>query len=346
MINVMRLANWIITLRALLAAGMSMGLESYAAATRFATRPVRIEGDTPRHMGLAGTTLFAFAVFLTSLQIAADAANSSPSLWNCADPTLQHQLDKTLVQLGLDKAARDKRLGIALVDLTRLDKPRVAQVNGNEMLYAASLPKIAILLGAFVEIEQGEMTLDKDTRDSLTRMIRVSSNQDATRMLNRVGKQRLLRMLQSPRFHLYDPKVNGGLWVGKEYDKSAAYARDPLHHLSHGATPMQTARFYYLLETGRLVSPGLTREMKSMLGDPGIHHKFVKGLADYPDLKIYRKSGTWRQWHADSALIEAQDHRYIIVALADDPEGGHWLSRLIQPIHQFMLATRLASLSH
>ena len=122
--------------------------------------------------------------------------------------------------------------------------------------------------------------------------------------------------------------------------------RDPLHHLSHGATPMQTARFFYLLETGRLVGTRLTREMKSMLGDPGIHHNFVKGFADYPDVRIYRKSGTWRQWHADSALVEAQDHRYIIVALTGDPDGGHWLSRLIQPIHLFMVATRLASSSH
>jgi beta-lactamase class A len=211
------------------------------------------------------------------------------------------------------------------------------------MLYAASLPKIAILLGAFVEIEQGEMKLDTDTRESLTRMIRVSSNADATRMLNRVGKQRLLGMLQSRKFDLYDPKVNGGLWVGKEYGKSAAYKRDPLHNLSHGATAMQTARFYYMLETGKLVGPRLTREMKSMLGNPGIHHKFVKGLADYPDAKIYRKSGSWRQWHADSAIVEAQGHKYIIVALAESPNGGAWLSRLIQPIHQFMVPTRLAS---
>jgi beta-lactamase class A len=83
--------------------------------------------------------------------------------------------------------------------------------------------------------------------------------------------------------------------------------------------------------------------MKSMLGNPGIHHKFVKGLADYPDAKIYRKSGSWRQWHADSAIVEAQGHKYIIVALAESPNGGAWLSRLIQPIHQFMVPTRLAS---
>ena len=70
----------------------------------------------------------------------------------------------------------------------------------------------------------------------------------------------------------------GGLWVGKEYGKSPAYQRDPLHNISHGATALQTARFYYLLETGRLVGPKLSREMKRMLGKPGIEHKFVKGL--------------------------------------------------------------------
>jgi len=295
------------------------------------------------HMRIIRAALFGVIAAVMSSQPMADTTTTSPSLWKSFDSSLQRKLNTTLTKLGLNKAVNDKKLSVALVDITRLNKPRVAAVNGDEMLYAASLPKIAILLGAFVEIEQGEMKLDTDTRESLTRMIRVSSNADATRMLNRVGKQRLLGMLQSRKFDLYDPKVNGGLWVGKEYGKSAAYKRDPLHNLSHGATAMQTARFYYMLETGKLVGPRLTREMKSMLGNPGIHHKFVKGLADYPDAKIYRKSGSWRQWHADSAIVEAQGHKYIIVALAESPDGGAWLSRLIQPIHQFMVPTRLAS---
>jgi beta-lactamase class A len=294
-------------------------------------------------MRIIRAALFGVIAAVMSSQPMADTTTTSPSLWKSFDSSLQRKLNTTLTKLGLNKAVNDKKLSVALVDITRLNKPRVAAVNGDEMLYAASLPKIAILLGAFVEIEQGEMKLDTDTRESLTRMIRVSSNADATRMLNRVGKQRLLGMLQSRKFDLYDPKVNGGLWVGKEYGKSAAYKRDPLHNLSHGATAMQTARFYYMLETGKLVGPRLTREMKSMLGNPGIHHKFVKGLADYPDAKIYRKSGSWRQWHADSAIVEAQGHKYIIVALAESPDGGAWLSRLIQPIHQFMVPTRLAS---
>ena len=305
-----------------------------------------ISGRIVRYMCAIRSFLFGVLTLAASTASFADGLDGFPTLWESHDPGLQRQLDKTLADLGLDAAVRSKQLSVTLVDITDLEEPREASVNGDEMLYAASLPKIAILLGAFVEIEQGHMDLDTDTRSSLTRMIRKSSNADATRMLNKVGKDRLLEILQSSSYRLYDPQVNGGLWIGKEYGKSGAYQRDPLHNLSHGATSMQAARFYYLLETGQLVDPGLTREMKTMLGNPGIKHKFVKGLADYPEARIFRKSGSWSRWHADSAIVEADGHKYIIVALAENKRGGLWLSRLIKPIHEFMVPRKLASASH
>jgi beta-lactamase class A len=198
------------------------------------------------------------------------------------------------------------------------------------MMYAASLPKIAILLGAFERIANGDMTLDDKTQEKLGLMIRNSSNQAATEILNQVGKAYLADLLQSPRYRLYDPERNGGLWVGKEYSKSGAWKRDPLHNLSHGATALQVARFYYMLQTGQLVSPEHSQQMKAILADPAIKHKFVKGLeSKHLDSRIYRKSGTWKQYHSDSAIIEHDGHRYIAVALAKSPLGGKWLSDLI-----------------
>jgi beta-lactamase class A len=260
---------------------------------------------------------------VSSHQLPADLAQS-------CDPKLQKGLQQCLVELKLDKAARHKSLSIVLVDITDPASPRMAYINPNEMMYAASLPKIAILLGAFERVANGQMTLDETTREKLALMIRNSSNQAATEMLNKVGKAWLAALLQSPRYRLYDPQKNGGLWVGKEYSKAGAWKRDPLHHLSHGATALQVARFYYLLQTGRLVSPELSRQMKTILGDPAINHKFVKGLKSvYPDSRIYRKSGTWHEYHADSAIIEHDGRRYIAVALAKSPHGGEWLSELI-----------------
>jgi beta-lactamase class A len=251
-------------------------------------------------------------------------------LTETCDPKLQKGLYQCLSSLNLAKAVNRKSLSIVLVDITDPSFPRMAHVNPNEMMYAASLPKIAILLGAFERIANGEMTLDAATQEKLALMIRNSSNHAATEILNKVGKAYLARLLQSPRYRLYDPQKNGGLWVGKEYSKSGTWKRDPLHNLSHGATALQVARFYYLLQTGRLVSPEISRKMKTILGNPAIEHKFVKGLKSvHPNSRIYRKSGTWRQYHSDSAIIEHDGRRYIAVALAKSPRGGKWLSDLI-----------------
>jgi beta-lactamase class A len=258
------------------------------------------------------------------------AADPPDLLETTCDPELQQGLQDCLKNLKLDRAAEKKVLSVVLVDITDPENQRLAYTNPNHMMYAASLPKIAILLGAFEKIAAGQMALDEETRQKLTRMIRNSSNSAATEMLNRVGKAYLAELLQSPQYRLYDKSKNGGLWVGKEYAKKGAWQRDPLHNLSHGATALQAARFYYLLETGRLVSPAYSREMKRMLADPAINHKFVKGIKSaHPDAQIYRKSGTWRQYHADSGIIEHDGRRYIAVALAASPEGGRWLSELI-----------------
>lgn len=253
-----------------------------------------------------------------------------PSLESCADSDLQQRLEKSLARLKLDRAAAGGELAVALVDITDPAAPRLAMVNGDRMMYAASLPKIAILFGAFERIARDELTFDGRLRAALTNMIRFSSNRAATEVLNLVGKPFLARLLQSPAYRLYDPDRGGGLWVGKDYGKAPAWQRDPLHHLSHGATAFQVARFYYLLETGRLVSPEMSREMKQILGNPGIRHKFVKGLAQTsPDARIYRKSGTWGEYHADSAIVEHDGRRYIAVALARSAAGGQWMSSLI-----------------
>ena len=281
---------------------------------------------------------FIVILILVSLPVGAVKTHGYPRLWDSFDPNLQIRLTQILFGLGHKKAIEKNKLAVVLVDISRLEKPRVAAANGNYMIYAASIPKLAILLGAFIEIRDGRMALDDEVRESLTQMVRVSSNRDANLMLNRIGKEHLLEILQSEEILLYDPKTNGGLWIGKEYGKTPAFHRDPLHNLSHGATAMQVARFYYLLETEQVLSEQLSAEMKAMLGNPGIQHKFVKGLEKYPEAKIYRKSGSWHQWHGDSALIESGDRKYIIVGLAEDRQGGVWLRRLIQPIHELMMS--------
>mgnify|MGYP001546169829 FL=1 len=131
-------------------------------------------------------TLLVMLVFVSP--VLAENKDGYPLLWNSHDAALQQQLDGIMDRLGYHKAITDKRLAVVLVDITDLRKPRVAEVNGNRMIYAASIPKLAILLGAFVEFREGNLELDADTQTSLTQMIRYSSNKEATRMLNLIGK--------------------------------------------------------------------------------------------------------------------------------------------------------------
>lgn len=279
---------------------------------------------------------------------AAPPQHKYPALREAKNPALQNQLEKHLKRLNLDGAVHRGDLAVALVDVTDPEHPSLASVNGDQMMYAASLPKIAILLAAFERVHEGKLQLNAENRQLMTDMIRHSSNSAATALIRKVGREYINTVLRSPKYRLYDTHYNGGLWVGKEYASGVAYHRDPLHNLSHGATAIQVARFYYMLETGQLVSPELSREMKAILGDPAIHHKFVKGLmAASPDAQIYRKSGTWRNWHADSAIVEHAGRTYIAVALAESPKGGEWLSNLICELDGIILQQplRTASLS-
>lgn len=276
--------------------------------------------------------VYLFTLLIITLFFVAPASTQSedPSLGESCDPRLQKALVTRLGSLHLQNATERKQLSVVVVDITDTSSPRMAYVNPNEMMYAASLPKIAILLGAFEKIASGEMDLNDETLEKLKLMIRYSSNAAATEILHRVGMDYLAELLQSPRYRLYDPERNGGLWVGKDYAKAPAWKRDPLHNLSHGATALQVARFYYLLETGQLVSPELSKLMKSILADPAVEHKFVKGLKDIqPDSEIYRKSGTWGPYHSDSAIVEHHGRRYIAVALAKSSKGERWLQKLI-----------------
>ena len=79
--------------------------------------------------------------------------------WSSKDRTLQAGLEEILRRQGLTEAARNGRLAVAVADITDSKAPRVATVNGDRMMYAASLPKIAILLGAFERIAAGKMFL-------------------------------------------------------------------------------------------------------------------------------------------------------------------------------------------
>jgi beta-lactamase class A len=169
-------------------------------------------------------------------------------------------------------------------------------------------------------------------------MIRVSSNEAATRMMDAVGMAKIEAVMRDPQFGFYDESQGGGLWVGKRYASTGPRRGDPMYNISHGATVTQVARFFYQLAEGHLISEQRSAEMLSDLSDPGIHHKFVAAIERRaPRARVFRKSGSWKTWHADSVLVQGPDWRnYILVALVESSDGEAILQALLPAVEEIL----------
>lgn len=270
------------------------------------------------------------AVFRSSTPVTADIAPSTLVL-PARSVELQAALEEVLAEASFSSLVKRRLLSVSLVDLSDPSMVRYAGVDDDHMRYAASLPKIGILLGLFDQIDQGTIAYTPRLREQVERMIRHSSNPESTALLRLVGFQSVANTLRNPRYQLYSPDRNGGIWVGRDYGGWIGLWRpDPLHGISHGATTRQVARFFTMLDQDRLVSPWACTEMKRILGESEFHHKFVLGLErERPGSRIYRKSGTWKNWHADAALVERDGKKYVAVALLESPAGASVLPELI-----------------
>jgi beta-lactamase class A len=224
-----------------------------------------------------------------------------------------------------------KRMCVGLIDLRDPNNVRFARINGNHMMYAASLPKIAVLLAATDAIDKGELEETEEIKSDMRLMIARSNNEATTNMIDRVGFGKIENVMRDPKYGFYNEETGGGLWVGKRYASTGPRVGDPLKNISHGATVAQVCRYYYLLCFGKLVSFERSKDMLGYLGDPELHHKFVNTLDQVaPTAKVYRKSGSWQNFHSDSALVWGADwHKYILVALVEDKEGETIMRDLI-----------------
>jgi beta-lactamase class A len=241
------------------------------------------------------------------------------ALRDFANESLQDQLKaRILANPVWAKLYRSKKLSIGLVDMQEETQPRFATLNGRHMMYAASLPKIAVLAAAQDAIERGELEETEQIRRDMRLMIAKSNNAATTRMIDLVGFEHIERTMTSPELKLYDPEFGGGLWVGKRYAAGGRRYPDPIKGISHAATAEQVCRYFYLLANGRLISEEASREMMSYLVDPELHHKFVNTLDRIaPNATVYRKSGSWSVFHADVAMVQGPERNYIMTALVE-----------------------------
>lgn len=265
-----------------------------------------------------------------------------PGLRSLENAALKKQLSVALnANPTWRRLIKEKRLSVGIVDMSNQDNVKYANVNGRHMMYAASLPKIAVLAAAHDAIERGELKESAEVKSDMRLMIAKSNNAATTRMIDRLGFNKIARTMTDPELKLYDPVYGGGLWVGKRYAAGGKRSPDPMKGISHAATTEQICRYFYLLANGELISEASSEKMRAYLVDPELHHKFVNTLDKVaPKAKVYRKSGSWSTFHADVAMVQGAKRNYIITALVDDA-GGEQICRDLALVLDRLLAKKV-----
>jgi beta-lactamase class A len=238
------------------------------------------------------------------------------------DPGLQKKVVTIDAGLRRKYGMTAGQTSVGVLDLQTL---RLALIHPDHEEYAASVPKVGILL-AYFQLHPGAAThLDARTRHELGLMAKISSNEMAAKFSRELGLREIQKVINS--YHLYDTNHGGGIWVGKHYGPGAERIGDPLNNYSHAATVRQLLRFYLLLEQGKLVSPEASKTMREIFASTDIPHndiKFVRALKGR-NLQIIRKWGTWENWHHDTADITGPGRHYVLVALTNHPKGDEYL---------------------
>lgn len=290
---------------------------------------------------------FLATIFCSYSQLPIKSTNAQlKPLTSVVDRSLQLDIEKELQKNPHWKALiKQKKMAVGIVDLRNVNQPKFARINGNHMMYAASLPKIAVLLAAMDAIEKGELEETDEVKADMRLMISKSNNAASTRMIDRVGYEKLEAVMTDPKYGFYDEEKGGGLWVGKRYGGGGDTNREPLKNLSHAASVTQVCRYYYMLANGELVSRKRSEQMLEIMENPDLHHKFISVLDKIaPNASVYRKSGSWKTYHSDSVLVWGKDpnRRYILVALIDDPSGDQIIRDLVKPIEKVLKVNQTA----
>ncbi|MFM1748554.1 MAG: hypothetical protein RLZZ188_2220 [Verrucomicrobiota bacterium] len=218
------------------------------------------------------------------------------------------------------------------VGLLDLRTARLAWRRPDAIEYAASVPKVGILLAWFAAHGEAAAAADPATRRALGEMIKRSDNETATRFSRELGIARVQAALDAHGF--YDAARGGGIWFGKHYGRDSERVRDPVGGHTHAAAVRQLLRFYLLLEQDRLLSAAASAAMRDVFRSPEIpqvEDRFVKGLAGR-EREIRRKSGWWEEWSHDTAVVSGGGRHYLLVALTRHPRGTAYLEGLVSAV--------------
>ncbi len=108
------------------------------------------------------------------------------------DAALQRRLEEIDARLREKHGMSTEQSAVGVLDLRR---PRVAMIHPDRIEYAASVPKIGILLAYFALHPEAAASLDAETEHELGLMVKASSNEMAAKHSRSMGLREILQVL-------------------------------------------------------------------------------------------------------------------------------------------------------
>jgi hypothetical protein len=253
-----------------------------------------------------------------------------------ADTALAAQLKGIVSSLGLDRdfdVGEDgvEQISLAVIDMTTRI-PRLAGVHYTNFIYPASVYKMYVAAEVLEQVSLGKYSLwtpilvnppncvDKgkemlqDPRPLLREGDTVTVNYLLDLMITRSDNTAANCLIDLATRESINGLMRRNGWEGSEVTRKFLSRRyeDPGYEKIRGTETcaLHAADFMYKIETGRLVNPWVSQQMKSFLGRQLDTTKIAAGLP--ANAMFYHKTGWFSFWTNDVGIVDDGTVRYII----------------------------------
>jgi beta-lactamase class A/LysM repeat protein len=224
---------------------------------------------------------------------------------------------------GISAAARAilpaARVGVAARNLAtgeRLD------LRSGEVFPSASVNKLAIMLEVVRQFSSGKLARTASLSADLDRMITVSDNDAANRLVEVVGEQSINATLAN---------LNLSSTVMRNPFSARGAQLEPGFNQT---SPADSATLLSLLANDKLVSPAASQEMRALLVRAQDASKLVRGLP--AGTRIAHKSGWYNGVANDAGIISAPRGAYVLTVFVDGTPDDETGNRLIAELSRLV----------
>jgi hypothetical protein len=266
---------------------------------------------------------------------------------------------QAVAELGAGVVTNDSTWA-TVIDCRDPRDPRLGHYRGNLPVYPASVIKLCFMVAAYDHNRTRGLPLDEALRRDLDRMIRVSSNEATSRIVDRISNTGFGPSLEDPAareafvhkrletYRLMQQLGLDGLFAfNKTYARSVRlYGRErdalgtfigPNFERSNRMTTDDTARLLYLIRRRALIDHQACEEMLDLMKRDAQYRSFFSSAIP-EGATLYSKGGSTSNNRHDAGIFELPDGgAIIVVAFTNMPndQGGH--TRVIQRIAQLVL---------